>query len=53
MENGNEAAAAATKMAKLYTKEGIRGEETDVEWVPFETESVRKVLAREFQFKFE
>ena len=53
MENGNEAEAAATQKAKLYTKEGIRGEEMDVEWISFDTESVRKVLAREFQFKFD
>lgn len=53
MENGNEAEAVATQKAKLYTKEGIRGEETDVEWVPFDTESIRNVLTREFQFNFD
>lgn len=52
MQNGNEAEAAATKMAKLYTKEGISGVEQDVQWIPFETDAVRKVLEREFDFVF-
>ncbi|GAA6027004.1 hypothetical protein JCM8097_006031 [Rhodosporidiobolus ruineniae] len=41
------------KYAKLYSKEGIKGDEYDVEWVPFETVPVRDVLEREFGFRFE
>lgn len=49
----NVGGAQGTKLqAKLYTKEGIRGEEFDVEWVDFETGPVRAVLEREFGFKF-
>ncbi|KAM0756435.1 arylamine N-acetyltransferase 1 [Meredithblackwellia eburnea MCA 4105] len=40
------------RLAKLYSKEGIRGEEYDIEWVPFETLAMRDVLAREFGFQF-
>ncbi|GAA5888060.1 hypothetical protein JCM6882_000267 [Rhodosporidiobolus microsporus] len=40
------------KYAKLYTKEAIKGEEYDVEWVPFETEPIRKVLEKEYGFLF-
>lgn len=52
MQNGNEAEAAAMKKAKLYTKEGILGEEIDVQWIPFETGRVRAVLEKEFGFIF-
>ncbi|KDE07004.1 hypothetical protein MVLG_02740 [Microbotryum lychnidis-dioicae p1A1 Lamole] len=38
--------------AKLYTKEGIKGEEENVEFIPFETGPIRKVLEREFGFRF-
>ncbi|SCV69018.1 BQ2448_2038 [Microbotryum intermedium] len=38
--------------AKLYTKEGIKGEEEDVQFVPFETGPMREVLEREFGFRF-
>lgn len=38
-------------LAKVWTKEGIKGEETDVEWVPFETEPIRLVLNSQFGFK--
>jgi hypothetical protein len=38
--------------AKLYEKEGIKGEEREVRWVEFETESVRKVLKEEFGYEF-
>ncbi|GAA6000941.1 hypothetical protein JCM10207_007335 [Rhodosporidiobolus poonsookiae] len=41
------------KYAKLYTKEAIKGEEHDIEWVPFETHPVREVLARDFGYRFE
>lgn len=37
---------------KLYEKEGIKGEEREVRWVEFETESVRKVLEEEFGYEF-
>lgn len=37
-------------MAKLWTKEGIKGAETDVQWVEFETSAVIEVLEREFGF---
>ncbi|KAL8283224.1 hypothetical protein RQP46_006002 [Phenoliferia psychrophenolica] len=45
-------AQATKRQAKLYSKEGIRGEEFDVEWVDFETGPVRAVLERDFGFKF-
>ncbi|BGP46102.1 hypothetical protein JCM10450v2_001942 [Rhodotorula kratochvilovae] len=38
------------KYAKLYSKEGIKGEEYDVEWVPYNTQAVGRVLEREFGF---
>ncbi|GAA5916594.1 hypothetical protein JCM8208_002117 [Rhodotorula glutinis] len=38
------------KYAKLYSKEGIKGEEYDVEWVPFDTQSIGAVLERDFGF---
>ena len=38
------------KYAKLYSKECIKGDEYDVEWVPFDTQSVGAVLEREFGF---
>ncbi|KAM0792301.1 hypothetical protein ACM66B_004989 [Microbotryomycetes sp. NB124-2] len=52
MREGNEAEAAKKQMAKLYTKDGIKGDELDVEWVPFKVGPIRDVLAREFGFKF-
>jgi hypothetical protein len=36
------------KYAKVWTKEGIKGEETEVEYVPFETGPIGEVLRREF-----
>ena len=45
-------AEGTIRQAKLYTKEGSKGEEYDVEWVEFETGPVRAVLEREFDFKF-
>lgn len=39
-------------MIKAWTKEGIKGEEYDVEWVPFETGPVRKKLESQFGFRF-
>ncbi|SCZ96599.1 BZ3500_MvSof-1268-A1-R1_Chr4-4g07465 [Microbotryum saponariae] len=38
--------------AKLYTKDGVKGEEENVEFIPFETGPIRKVLEREFGFRF-
>ncbi|GAA5996303.1 uncharacterized protein JCM10292_007521 [Rhodotorula paludigena] len=38
------------KYAKVYTKEGIKGEEYDVEWVPYNTQAMRRVLQRDFGF---
>jgi len=38
------------KYAKLYSKEGIKGEEYDVEWIPFDTQAIGAVLEREFGF---
>ena len=38
------------KYAKLYSKEGIKGEEYDVEWVPYNTQAMGRVLEREFGF---
>ncbi|KAK4053802.1 hypothetical protein OIV83_001458 [Microbotryomycetes sp. JL201] len=52
MREGNEAEAAQKHMAKLYTKDGIKGDETDVEWVAFKVGAMRAVLAREFGFRF-
>ena len=40
------------KLAKLYSKEGIKGEEYDVDWVVFETGPMRGVLEKEFNFRF-
>ncbi|GAA5987844.1 hypothetical protein JCM5350_003169 [Sporobolomyces pararoseus] len=40
------------KLAKLYSKEGIKGEEYDVDWVVFETGPMREVLEKEFNFRF-
>jgi hypothetical protein len=40
------------KLAKLYSKEGIKGPEYDIEWIVFETEPIREVLEREFNFRF-
>jgi hypothetical protein len=36
----------------VYSKECIKGIEYDIEWVPFETQPVRKVLERDFGFHF-
>lgn len=48
----NEGGAGTTKrQAKLYTKEGVLGEETDVEFVDFETGPIGEALVREFGFK--
>ncbi|BGP30133.1 hypothetical protein JCM10296v2_001885 [Rhodotorula toruloides] len=41
------------KYAKVYSKEGIKGVDYDVEWVPFETQPVRVVLERDFGFQFQ
>lgn len=40
------------KYAKLYEKEGIKGEEKNISWIPFETEPIRAVLERDFGFEF-
>jgi hypothetical protein len=40
------------RYAKLYEKEGIKGDETAVRWIPFETQPVREVLESEFGFSF-
>lgn len=40
------------KLAKLYSKEGIKGSEYDIEWIVFETRPIRDVLEREFNFRF-
>lgn len=40
------------KLAKLYSKEGIKGPEYDIEWIPFETSTIRSVLVRDFNFRF-
>ena len=40
------------KFAKVWTKEGIKGEEYDVEWVPFETGPIGDVLRKQFWGKF-
>ncbi|GAA5944715.1 uncharacterized protein JCM15063_002378 [Sporobolomyces koalae] len=39
------------KLAKLYSKEGIKGTEYDVEWIVFETGPIREVLVREFNYR--
>jgi hypothetical protein len=41
------------RRAKLYTKNGILGEETDVEWLEFDTQAIRKVLERDFGFRLD
>ncbi|ORY59418.1 hypothetical protein BCR35DRAFT_309276 [Leucosporidium creatinivorum] len=43
----------ASQKAKLYTKEGIKGEEQDISFVPFTTSAIRRVLENEFGFRFE
>ncbi|KAI5481642.1 arylamine N-acetyltransferase [Pseudohyphozyma bogoriensis] len=49
----NTGGATTTKrQAKLYSKEGIHGQEFDVEFIDFEIHPIRDVLAREFGFKF-
>lgn len=40
------------RKAKLYQKEGILGEETNIEWIDFETGPMRRVLEKEFGFVF-
>ncbi|GAA5900398.1 uncharacterized protein JCM6883_002830 [Sporobolomyces salmoneus] len=40
------------KLAKLYSKEGIKGSEFDIEWIAFETGPIREVLEKEFNFRF-
>lgn len=39
-----------TAYAKLYTKEGVKGKEYNIEWIPYEVESIGKVLAEQFGF---
>lgn len=41
-----------TPTAKLYTKEGLMGEEKDVRWIPFETAPIREILKKEFGYSF-
>lgn len=41
-----------TRRAKLYQKEGIRGEEQNVRMVPFETGPLKEVLSEEFGYRF-
>lgn len=36
------------KLAKIWTKEGVKGDEYDVDWIPFETGPIGDVLRREF-----
>lgn len=36
------------KFAKVWTKEGVKGEEYDVEWVAFETGPLGELLRKEF-----
>ncbi|GAA5862198.1 hypothetical protein JCM3774_004819 [Rhodotorula dairenensis] len=39
-----------TLYAKLYTKDSIKGEEYDVEWIPYDVKSIGKVLEEQFGF---
>ena len=41
------------RLAKLYTKNGILCEETDVSWHKFTIRSIKIVLVREFGFVFD
>ncbi|KAK4058845.1 hypothetical protein OIO90_000291 [Microbotryomycetes sp. JL221] len=52
MQEGNEEEAAGRRMAKLYTKNGIKGEEFDVDWIPFKVGPMKTTLQREYGFKF-
>lgn len=52
-EHMNAGGAVKLAMAKLYTKDGINGQERDVEWIETATGPVGEVLAREFGFRFE
>ena len=36
------------RFAKVWTKEGINGEEFDVDWIPFETGPISDVLRNDF-----
>ncbi|GAA5978429.1 hypothetical protein JCM10908_004352 [Rhodotorula pacifica] len=39
-----------TAYAKLYSKDSIKGEEHDIEWVPYDVKSIGKVLEDKFGF---
>ena len=39
--------------AKIWTKAGIMGEEEDGEWFDFTTGEMKRVLEKEFGFKFD
>ncbi|BGP53801.1 hypothetical protein JCM8202_005574 [Rhodotorula sphaerocarpa] len=37
--------------AKLYTKDSVNGEEYDIDWIPFDVQSIGQVLKETFGFK--
>lgn len=41
------------RLAKLYTKEGIFGEEIDVSWHKFTVGGIKEVLIKDFGFVFD